>query len=174
VDGVDLRDVTLESLSQHIGMVFQDSFLFHASLADNLRYARPEATQAEVEGAAKAANIHEFITSLPAGYETVVGERGHRLSGGEKQRLAIARVILKDPGIVILDEATSSLDTISEHLVQAALRPLFVGRTAFVIAHRLSTVLAADVILVFDRGQVVERGAHAELVRARGAVCQPL
>jgi ATP-binding cassette subfamily B protein len=168
LDGVDLRDMTLESLSQVIGVVFQDSFLFHASLIDNLRYAQPDATRAEVEAAARAAHIHDFIVSLPDGYDTVVGERGHRLSGGEKQRLAIARVILKDPRIVILDEATSSLDTISEQLVQAALRPLFVGRTAFVIAHRLSTVLAADVILVLDRGQVVECGSHAELVNASG------
>jgi ATP-binding cassette, subfamily B, bacterial len=168
IDGTDLRDVSLESLSQHIGIVFQDSFLFHASVRDNLLYARPEASQAELEAATRAAHIHDFIESLAEGYDTVVGERGHRLSGGEKQRMAIARVILKDPRIVILDEATSNLDTLSEQLIQAALRPLFAGRTSFVIAHRLSTVLAADVILVFDSGRVVERGTHWELVRRGG------
>jgi ATP-binding cassette, subfamily B, bacterial len=168
VDGADLRDVTLESLSQQIGIVFQDTFLFHASVRENLLYARPDATQEEIVAAARAAHIDEFIESLPEGYDTVVGERGHRLSGGEKQRMAIARVILKDPRIVILDEATSHLDTVSEQLVQAALRPLFAGRTSFVIAHRLSTVLAADVILVFDRGRLVERGTHRELVRSGG------
>ena len=161
LDGIDLRDVTLESLSRQIGIVFQDTFLFHASVRQNLLYARPEAT-------ARAAHIHEFIASLPEGYHTVVGERGHRLSGGEKQRLAIARVILKDPRIVILDEATSHLDTVSEQLIQAALRPLFAGRTSFVIAHRLSTVLAADVILVFERGRLVEQGSHLELVQRGG------
>ncbi len=168
VDGWDVRDVTMESLSANIGIVFQDSFLFHASIRENLLYARPDATQAEIEAAACAANIHDFIVSLPDGYDTIVGERGHRLSGGEKQRMAIARVILKDPRIVILDEATSNLDTLSEQLIQAALRPLFAGRTAFVIAHRLSTVLAADQILVFDQGRLVEQGTHAELVRRGG------
>jgi ATP-binding cassette subfamily B protein len=168
LDGIDLRDVTLESLSRQIGIVFQDTFLFHASVRQNLLYARPEASQDELEAAAQAAHIHDFITSLPDGYDTLVGERGHRLSGGEKQRLAIARVILKDPRIVILDEATSHLDTVSEQLIQAALRPLFAGRTSFVIAHRLSTVLAADVILVFDRGHLVERGSHLELVQRGG------
>ncbi len=168
VDGRDVRDVTMESLSENIGIVFQDSFLFHASIRENLLYARPDATQTEIEAAACAANIHDFIVSLPDGYETIVGERGHRLSGGEKQRMAIARVILKDPRIVILDEATSNLDTLSEQLIQAALRPLFAGRTAFVIAHRLSTVLAADQILVFDHGQLIERGTHATLVRCGG------
>ena len=168
VDGTDLRDVNLESLSQQIGIVFQDSFLFHASVAENLRYANPEAKREAIEAATRAAHIDDFIQSLPDGYETVVGERGHRLSGGEKQRMAIARVILKDPRIVILDEATSNLDTISEQLIQAALRPLFSGRTSFVIAHRLSTVLAADVILVFDGGRLVERGTHSDLVRQGG------
>jgi len=168
VDGCDVRDVILESLSWHMGMVFQDSFLFHASIRDNLLYAKPEATQDEIEAAAQAAHIHDFIASLPDGYNTVVGERGHRLSGGEKQRMAIARVILKDPRIVILDEATSNLDTVSEQLIQAALRPLFAGRTSFVIAHRLSTILAADVILVFDHGHLVERGTHVELMRSGG------
>ena len=168
MDGTDLREVSLESLSQQIGIVFQDSFLFHASERENLLYARPEATQQEIEAAARAAQIHDFIASLPEGYDTIVGERGHRLSGGEKQRLAIARVILKDPRIVILDEATSHLDTVSEQLVQAALRPLFAGRTSFVIAHRLSTVLAADVILVFDHGTLAERGPHSELLQLGG------
>ena len=168
LDGVDLRDVTLESLSRNIGMVFQDSFLFHASVRENLLYARPGATPEQIEAATSAAHIRDFIESLPDGYDTIVGERGHRLSGGEKQRIAIARVILKDPRIVILDEATSNLDTLSEQLIQAALRPLFAGRTSFVIAHRLSTVLAADLILVFDQGRLVERGTHAELVKLRG------
>ncbi len=168
IDGEGLRDVRLESLSRNFGIVFQDTFLFHASVRDNLLYARPEATQAEVESAARAAHIHDFVDSLPDGYETVVGERGHRLSGGEKQRLAIARVILKDPRIVILDEATSNLDSVSEQLIQAALRPLFAGRTSFVIAHRLSTVLAADRILVLDRGRLVDAGSHQQLLERDG------
>jgi ATP-binding cassette, subfamily B, bacterial len=168
VDGIDLRDVTRESLSQQLGIVFQDSFLFHASVRDNLLYARPEATEAELQAAVRAAHLDDLVASLPDGLETIVGERGHRLSGGEKQRMAIARVILKDPRLVILDEATSNLDTVSEQYIQAALRPLFAGRTAFVIAHRLSTVLAADLILVFDHGRLVERGAHADLVRLGG------
>src|SRR6266851_167615 len=168
VDGTDLREVSLESLSQQIGIVFQDSFLFRSSVGENLRYANPDATPEDIQAATGAAHIHDFIQSLPDGYETVVGERGHRLSGGEKQRMAIARVILKDPRIVILDEATSNLDRLSEQFIQAALRPLFAGRTSFVIAHRLSTVLAADVILVFDGGRLVERGTHWELVRQGG------
>ena len=168
VDGHDLRAVTLASVTAHIGIVFQDTFLFHASIADNLRYARPEATDAELVAAATAANLHDFVTGLPEGYDTVVGERGHRLSGGEKQRVAIARVILKDPRILILDEATSNLDTVSEQLIQAALRPLFAGRTSIVIAHRLSTVLAADRILVLDGGRLVEQGSHAELLAGGG------
>jgi ATP-binding cassette subfamily B protein len=173
LDGVDVRDLTLESLSSHLGVVFQDTFLFHTSVRDNLLYARPEASQEEVEAAARAAHADEFIRSLPDGYETIVGERGHRLSGGEKQRVAIARVILKDPRIVILDEATSNLDTLSEQLIQAALRPLFAGRTSFVIAHRLSTILAADVILVLRDGQLVDRGTHHELL-ARGGLYRTL
>jgi len=168
LDGIDVRDLTLESLSRHIGVVFQDTFLFHASVRNNLLYARPEATWEEIEAAARAAHIHQFIESLPEGYDTVVGERGHRLSGGEKQRIAIARVILKDPRIVILDEATSNLDTLSEQLIQAALRPLFSGRTSFVIAHRLSTILAADVILVLQDGRLVDRGTHQELLDRDG------
>jgi ATP-binding cassette, subfamily B, bacterial len=168
VDGHDVRDVTLESLRRHIGIVFQDTFLFHASIRDNLLYARPEASEAELATAAKASYLHEFALSLPDGYDTVVGERGHRLSGGEKQRVALARVILKDPRILILDEATSNLDTVSEQLIQAALRPLFAGRTSLVIAHRLSTILAADAILVLDGGRLVESGTHAELLERGG------
>jgi ATP-binding cassette subfamily B protein len=164
LDSHDLRDITLDSLTSHLGVVFQDTFLFHASIADNLRYARPDATDADLIAAAKAAYLHEFIQALPERYDTLVGERGHRLSGGEKQRVAIARVILKDPRILILDEATSNLDTVSEQYIQAALRPLLAGRTSLVIAHRLSTVLAADLILVIDHGRIVERGTHADLV----------
>ncbi|MBI3959145.1 MAG: ABC transporter ATP-binding protein, partial [Chloroflexi bacterium] len=156
LDGHDLRDVTLESLARQIGMVTQETYLLHDTVAANLRYAKPEASQAEMEAACRAANIHDFIAGLADGYQTLVGERGYRLSGGEKQRLAIARVILKDPRILILDEATAHLDSQSEALIQAALQPLFAGRTSFVIAHRLSTILAADKILVLDEGQVVE------------------
>jgi ATP-binding cassette subfamily B protein len=168
LDGYDVRDLTLESLGRQVGMVFQDTFLFHASIRDNLLYAKPDATDSEMVSAAKAAYIHDFIASLPEGYDTVVGERGHRLSGGEKQRVAIARVILKDPRVLILDEATSNLDSESEHLIQVALRPLFEGRTSLVIAHRLSTILAADVILVIDHGEVVEQGRHADLLKQNG------
>ncbi len=169
IDGVDVRDVTMDSLLRQIGMVTQETFLFHATIRENLLYARPGATQEELEAACRAAHIHEFILSLPDGYETVVGERGYRLSGGEKQRLAIARVILKDPRILILDEATSALDSESERLVQEALERLMAGRTSLVIAHRLSTILKADVILVLDRGHLVEQGTHAELL-ARGGL----
>jgi ATP-binding cassette subfamily B protein len=168
LDGHDVRELTLESLRRHIGIVFQDTFLFHASIRENLLYARPEATEAEMIAAARAAYMHDFISSLPDGYDTVVGERGHRLSGGEKQRVAIARVILKDPRILILDEATSNLDTVSEQLIQAALAPLFVGRSSVVIAHRLSTILAADLILVLDRGRLVDHGTHTDLLERGG------
>jgi ATP-binding cassette, subfamily B, bacterial len=168
LDGDDVRDLTLDSLGKQIGMVFQDTFLFHATIRENLLYARPDATEAEMIAAAKAAYIHDFIETLPQGYDTVVGERGHRLSGGEKQRVAIARVILKNPRVLILDEATSNLDSESEHLIQVALRPLFEGRTSLVIAHRLSTILAADVILVVDQGQLVEAGRHADLLKQDG------
>ncbi len=168
LDGDDLRDVTQVSLAHQIGMVTQETYLFHDTVRTNLLYAKTDANQTELENAAKAANIHEFIAELPEGYDTLVGERGYRLSGGEKQRLAIARVILKDPRILILDEATSHLDSRSEALIQAALKPLFAGRTSLVIAHRLSTILAADKILVIDKGQLVEQGTHTSLMAEGG------
>jgi len=168
LDGHDLRQVTMASLTQHIGMVTQETYLFHDTIRANLLYARPGATQSEIQAACRAANIHDFILSLPDGYETVVGERGYRLSGGEKQRIAIARVILKDPCILVLDEATSSLDSQSEALIQAALERLMRERTSLVIAHRLSTILAADLILVMDQGRLVEQGTHAELLAQGG------
>ncbi|MGH2528216.1 MAG: ABC transporter ATP-binding protein [Actinomycetota bacterium] len=168
IDGVDVRKIKLESLGDLIGMVTQETYLFHTTVRRNLLYGKPGATQEDLEAAAKAAFIHDRIMELPDGYDTVVGERGYKLSGGEKQRLAIARVILKDPRILILDEATSSLDTTSERLVQEALRPLMHGRTTIAIAHRLSTILSADVIFVVDRGRVVERGTHRELIERGG------
>lgn len=168
LDGHDLRDVTLESLAEQIGMVTQETYLFHDTVRANLVYAKPGATQPEIEAAARAANIHDFIAKLPKGYDTVVGERGYRLSGGEKQRVAIARVILKDPRVLVLDEATSSLDSESEALIQDALRPLMRNRTSVVIAHRLSTILAADLILVVNDGKIVERGTHGELLAQGG------
>lgn len=167
IDGHDVRDVTLASLGEQIGMVIQEPFLFHASLRENLRYARPDASDEQIEVAARAANIHGFIASLPDGYNTVVGERGYRLSGGEKQRVAIARALLKDPAILILDEATSSVDSGTERAIQDALDRLTRGRTVLAIAHRLSTIQAADLILVIDGGRVVESGTHRELL-ARG------
>lgn len=168
IDGNNLKDVTLDSLTAQIGMVTQETYLFHDTVKVNLLYARPDATQEEIEAAARAANIHDFIAGLSAGYDTVVGERGYRLSGGEKQRLALARVILKNPRILVLDEATSSLDSESEALIQEALKRVMAGRTSIVIAHRLSTILAADQILVLDRGRIVERGTHKELMRIEG------
>jgi ATP-binding cassette, subfamily B, bacterial len=168
IDGVDVRKIKLASLGDIIGMVTQETYLFHTSVKQNLLYGKPDATDEEIEAAATAAFIHDRIVETPDGYDTVVGERGYRMSGGEKQRLAIARVILKDPRILILDEATSSLDTTSERLVQEALRPLMHGRTTLAIAHRLSTILAADVIFVLDRGRVVERGTHEELLELGG------
>jgi ATP-binding cassette, subfamily B, bacterial len=169
IDGIDVRNLKLESLGDLIGVVTQETYLFHTTIRRNLLYGKPDATQEELDAAARAANIYDRIAELPDGYDTVVGERGYKLSGGEKQRLAIARVILKDPRILILDEATSSLDTTSERLVQAALVPLMEGRTTIAIAHRLSTILSADVIFVVDRGRIVERGTHDELL-ARGGL----
>jgi ATP-binding cassette subfamily B protein len=169
LDGHDLRDLRIESLTANIGMVTQETYLFHDTIRANLLYARPDATQAEIEAAGRAANIHDFIASLPEGYDTIVGERGYRLSGGEKQRVALARVILKDPRILVLDEATSHLDSESEALIQAALERVMAGRTSIVIAHRLSTILKADKILVLDRGRLVEQGTHDELL-ARGGL----
>jgi ATP-binding cassette subfamily B protein len=168
LDGTDVRDLTLDSLASVIGMVTQETYLFHASIRDNLRYAVDDATDAQLEAAARAANIHDRIMSFPDGYDTIVGERGFRLSGGERQRLAIARVILKDPAVLILDEATSALDTTSERLVQEALEQVLVGRTTIAIAHRLSTILAADVIFALDGGRLVEQGTHEQLLELDG------
>jgi ATP-binding cassette, subfamily B, bacterial len=169
IDGIDVRDIRLESLGEIMGMVTQETYLFNTSIRDNLRYGNPDATQEQIETAAKAAHIYGRILELPEAFDTVVGERGYKMSGGEKQRLAIARVILKDPQILILDEATSALDTHSERLVQEALTPLMEGRTTIAIAHRLSTILAAEEILYLDRGRILERGSHAELLAKSGA-----
>lgn len=168
LDGHDLRDLQLDGLAHHIGMVTQETYLFHDTIRNNILYARPDATDADITAAAKAANIHDFIMGLPNGYDTVAGERGYRLSGGEKQRIAIARVILKDPRILVLDEATSHLDSESEALIQDALSHVMQGRTSIVIAHRLSTIRSADKILVMDRGQIVEQGTHDELLKVGG------
>ena len=166
--GTDVRDLNQDDLVRHIGIVSQETYLFHATIGDNLRYAKPDATADELVSAARAANIHDTIASFPDGYDTIVGERGYRLSGGEKQRIAIARVLLKDPAVLILDEATSALDTISERVVQAALDTASHGRTTIAIAHRLSTIVAADRIYVIDSGRIVEQGTHDELVAAGG------
>jgi len=169
VDGTDIREVKLSSLRSHIGVVTQETYLFHDTIESNLLYAQPDATEEDVHAACRAANIHDFIAALPLGYKTVVGERGHKLSGGERQRLAIARVLLKNPKILILDEATSSLDSHNESLIQDALVPLMSGRTSLVIAHRLSTILKADVIFVVEAGRVIESGRHSDLIVKNGA-----
>ncbi|WP_166984813.1 ABC transporter ATP-binding protein [Paramicrobacterium chengjingii] len=166
--GADVRKLTQGSVIDSIGIVSQETYLFHASIAENLRYARPEATDAELEAAARAANIHDTIAAFPDGYQTLAGERGYRLSGGEKQRLAIARVLLKDPAVMLLDEATSALDSLSERVVQHALDTASKGRTTIAIAHRLSTIVGADRILVIDAGKIVEQGTHSELLAADG------
>jgi ATP-binding cassette subfamily B protein len=168
IDGHDIKDVTLSSLADNIGMVTQETYLFYDTIRANLLYARPNATDGEMVAASKAANIYDFIAGLPDGYETVVGERGYRLSGGERQRIAIARVVLKDPRILVLDEATSHLDSLSEALIQEALQRVMRGRTSLVIAHRLSTILAADLILVMDKGRLVEQGTHESLLEHGG------
>ena len=168
IDGVDIRDLTFESLTSAVGVVSQETYLFHATVRENLRFAKPDATDEKIEEAARAAQIHELIATLPEGYDTMVGERGYRFSGGEKQRMAIARTILRNPPVLVLDEATSSLDTQTERLVQEALERLSEGRTTIAIAHRLSTVRDADQIVVLDRGRVVEVGTYPELVAAGG------
>lgn len=168
VDGNDVRDVTVGSLREQMAVVFQDAFLFNGTIRENIAYGRPDAGDDEVANAARAANAHAFVIELPEGYDTVIGERGVRLSGGQQQRVAIARALLKDPRILILDEATSAVDSETENLIQEALRRLFADRTSFVIAHRLSTVLHADQILVIEGGRIVERGRHRELLDKNG------
>src|SRR5438874_7201105 len=164
IGGVDVRDLTFQALSDLVGVVSQETYLFHESIRENLRFAKPDATDEEIEAAARAARIHHVIAALPDGYDTMVGERGYRFSGGEKQRIAIARTILRNPPILVLDEATSSLDTETERLVQEALDRLSEGRTTIAIAHRLSTVQDADQIIVLDHGRVVESGRHEDLL----------
>ncbi|MGE0555752.1 MAG: ABC transporter ATP-binding protein, partial [Gemmatimonadales bacterium] len=168
LNGTDIRDLTLRSYRDLLAVVQQDTFLFDGSVRDNIAYGRHTATDAEVEHAARQANAHEFIAGLPDGYDTYVGERGVKLSGGQQQRLAIARAFLAEPQVLILDEATSNLDTESEQLIQAAMADLLRGRTTFMIAHRLSTIRRADLILLMDRGRIVERGTHEQLMEVRG------
>jgi len=168
LDGTDLRRVSVSSLRANIGVVTQETFLLHGTVLDNLRYGNPAASMAQIEDATWRAQIHDRIAALPDGYHTVVGERGHRFSAGERQRLAIARAIVRNPRILILDEATSALDSVSERLVQQSLAPLLFGRTSVIIAHRLSTIRDADLILVMDQGAVIERGTHDELLARNG------
>lgn len=168
LDGIDIRKLDLAYLRQHIGVVTQDTYLFNGTIKENLLYAKADATQAEIEQACREANIHAFISGLPKGYDTVVGNRGMKLSGGEKQRLSIARIILRKPGLIIFDEATSSLDSISEHAIQEAIEPILAKSTSLIIAHRLSTILSADEILVLEKGEIVERGDHETLVKKGG------
>ena len=168
IDGVDIRDVSLDSLAATVGVVSQETYLLHETVRENLRFARPDATDAEIEDAARTARIHDLVASLPDGYDTIVGERGYRFSGGEKQRMAIARTVLRNPPVLIFDEATSSLDTQTEAAVQAELERLSEGRTTITIAHRLSTVRDADQIVVLDGGVIVERGTHDELMERGG------
>lgn len=167
VDGIDVRELALADLARIVGVVSQETYLLHASIRDNLRHARPDATDEQIEQAARAAQVHDLIVALPDGYDTLVGARGHRFSGGEKQRIALARTLLRDPRILVLDEATSALDNETERAVQAAVDAASAGRTTITIAHRLSTVRDADQILVLDHGRIAEAGTHAELV-ARG------
>jgi ATP-binding cassette, subfamily B, bacterial len=168
IDGIDIRDLTFASLARTVGVVSQETYLFHASVRENLRFARPDATDEEVEAACRAAQVHETIERLPDGYDTIVGERGYRFSGGEKQRLAIARTVLADPRVLVLDEATSALDAETERAVKEALDELSAGRTTIAIAHRLSTIRDADQIIVLDHGRIVERGTHAGLLATGG------
>jgi ATP-binding cassette subfamily B protein len=168
IDGIDVREASFASLAATVGVVSQETYLFHATVRENLRFARPEASDEEIEASARTARIHTLIASLPEGYDTVVGERGYRFSGGEKQRIAIARTILRNPPVLVLDEATSSLDTQTEAALQAELERLARGRTTITIAHRLSTVRDADQIVVLDRGQIAERGTHEELMDRNG------
>jgi ATP-binding cassette subfamily B protein len=168
IDGIDLRDMRLADLARIVGVVSQETYLLHTTVRENLRHARPDATDADIEAAARAAQIHDLIAGLPEGYDTVVGSRGHRFSGGEKQRIAIARTLLRDPRVLVLDEATSALDTETERAVQRALDELSHGRTTITIAHRMSTVRGADRIAVIDHGRTVESGTHDDLLARRG------